>query len=139
MVISKQEIQCPNCRELISIDDVLTRPIEEQIKKKYEIEYNANERALTNKLDVLNREKAELEEKDKNINSIIKDKVTDQLKVERLKLLKDVRAEAEKEQSLKTVLLEDQLKNKDEKLAEARKNEIELRKEKIRLEDDANF
>ena len=136
MVISNQEVQCPKCMELISIDDVLMRQLEEQIKKKYEIEQKANAQALTVKLDTLHREKAELEEKNKNIDSIISDKVTDKLKFEKIKLSKDIRAEVEKEESLKTLFLEEQLKNKDEKLEQARKNEIELRKEKDRLKEE---
>ncbi|MES2142354.1 MAG: DUF2130 domain-containing protein [Pseudomonadota bacterium] len=136
MAINKQEIQCPSCGELISIDDVLTRPIEEQIKKKYEITQKANEQALANKLDAVNRQVAEVEEKNKNINSIIVERLNDQLKIEKNKLFKEVRAEAEQEQSSKTAFLEEQLKNKDEKLVQAKKNEIELRKEKIRLEEE---
>ena len=53
-----------------------------------------------------------------------------------LKLLKEAKVEAEKEQNAKTKFLEEQLKNKDEKLAQATKNEIELRKEKIKLDEE---
>jgi hypothetical protein len=36
MAISEQKIQCPKCGESISIDDVLTRQIEEKIKKDFQ-------------------------------------------------------------------------------------------------------
>ena len=62
--------------------------------------------------------------------------MTDQLKAEKLRIFKEARTEAEKEQNVLTTLLEEQLKNKDEKLAQATKNEVELRKEKIKLEED---
>ena len=52
------------------------------------------------------------------------------------RLFKEAKAEAEKEQSSKTTLLEEQLKSKDEKLAQATKNEVELRKEKLKLEEE---
>ena len=58
------------------------------------------------------------------------EKVAGQLSAAKLKLFKEARAEAEKEQDAKTALLEEQLKNKDEKLTQATKNEVELRKEK---------
>ena len=36
MRTNEQKIQCPKCGESISIDDVLTRQIEEKIKKDFE-------------------------------------------------------------------------------------------------------
>ncbi len=52
------------------------------------------------------------------------------------KIVKEARIEAESEQKAKTALLEEQLKSKDEKLVQATKNEIELRKEKIKLDEE---
>jgi hypothetical protein len=63
-----------------------------------------------------------------------KQKIRDQELTARL--FKEAKAEAEKEQGSKTALLEEQLKSKDEKLAQATKNEVELRKGKIKLEDE---
>ncbi|MBU0574384.1 MAG: DUF2130 domain-containing protein [Candidatus Margulisbacteria bacterium] len=52
------------------------------------------------------------------------------------KIIKQAKTEAEKEQSAKTAFLEEQLKSKETKLAEATKNEIELRKEKSKLAEE---
>jgi hypothetical protein len=136
MAINEQNIQCPKCGESISIDDVLTRQIEEKIKKDLQAAQQVKEQELTHKSEELKKQAAEIAENKKNIDSVIADKVADQLKSEKLKIFKEARTEAEKEQNALTTLLEEQLKNKNEKLAQATKNEIELRKEKIKLEED---
>ena len=136
MAINEQNIQCPKCGESISIDDVLTRQIEEKIKKDLQAAQQVKEQELTHKSEELKKQAAEIAENKKNIDSVIADKVADQLKAEKLKIFKEARTEAEKEQNALTTLLEEQLKNKDEKLAQATKNEIELRKEKIKLVED---
>jgi len=52
--------------------------------------------------------------------------------------LRDQLKEAEAEKEAERKMLEERLKEKDEKLAEASKNEIEIRKEKNKLEEDKN-
>lgn len=136
MRTNEQKIQCPKCGESISIDDVLTRQIEEKIKKDFEATQKIREQELAQKSEELKKQAAEIAESKKNIESVVAEKVAGQLAAEKLKLFKEARAEAEKEQAAKTALLEEQLKNKDEKLTQATKNEVALRKEKIKLEED---
>ncbi len=136
MTISEQKIQCPKCGDLISIDAVLTHQIEEKLRKDFEVTQRIKEQELTNKYEELKKQAAEIAENQKNIDTVIASKVADQLKTEKLRIFKEAKTEAEKEQSSMTMLLEEQLKNKDEKLQQAIKNEIELRYDKIKLEDD---
>ncbi|MCR4321565.1 MAG: DUF2130 domain-containing protein [Candidatus Brocadiaceae bacterium] len=136
MRTNEQKIQCPKCGESISIDDVLTRQIEEKIKKDFEATQKIREQEFAQKSEELKKQAAEIAESKKNIESVVAEKVAGQLSAAKLKLFKEARAEAEKEQDAKTALLEEQLKNKDEKLTQATKNEVELRKEKIKLEED---
>ncbi len=136
MATTEQKIQCPSCGESISIDDVLTRQIEEKIKKSLEAAQKIKEQELAQKTEELKKQATEIAEKNKNIESVIAEQVSDKLNAERIKIFKDARSEAEKEQNAKTALLEEQLKSKDDKLQQATKNEIELRKEKIKLEED---
>lgn len=136
MTTTEQKISCPSCGESISIDDVLTRQLEEKIKKEFEAMQKIKEQELAHKTEELKKQAADIAEKNKNIESVIAEQVSDKLNAERIKIFKDARLEAEKEQNAKTALLEEQLKNKDDKLQQATKNEIELRKEKIKLEED---
>jgi len=133
MTTSEQNIQCPSCGESISIDDVLTKQIEGKIKKDLQAAQQAKEKELTIKLEQLKKQADELAENKKNIDSVIANKVADQLKAEKLRIYQEARAAAEKEQNATTALLEEQLKNK---VQQATKNEVELRKEKIKLEED---
>lgn len=133
---AEQEIQCPKCGESISIDDVLTHQIEEKIRKDIEETQKVKEQALKLKSDALQKQAAEITENQKNIDSVIAERIAEQLQTEKLAIVKNAREEAEKEQNSIKLLLEEQLKNKDEKLQQATKNEIELRKEKIKLEED---
>lgn len=135
-MISEQKIKCPKCEELISIDDVLTHQIEEKIKKSFELEQKVKEQSLNSKIDALKKQEAELAEKRKNIETAVAEKVSDLLAIEKLKIFKEATMAAEKEQDTKIAFLREQLKNKDEKLAQAISNEVESHKEKIKLEED---
>ncbi|MCX6800008.1 MAG: DUF2130 domain-containing protein [Candidatus Falkowbacteria bacterium] len=136
MPINEQKIKCPKCGESISIDDVLTHQIEEKIKKDFEVIQKIKEGELKKQSEDLQKQANEIAENKKDLDLTIAKQVSEQLNQEKIKLFKEARQEAEKEQNAKTTLLEEQLKNKDEKLAAATKNEIELRKEKIKLEED---
>lgn len=105
--MTQQKMHCPKCGELISIDDVLTHQIEEKIK----------------------REQAAIFEKKEQI-------FAETLKKEKLILFKEAKKEAEREQNAMTALLEEQLKNKEERLAQLTQNEIQLRKEKAKLQEE---
>lgn len=133
---TEQKIKCPKCGESISIDDVLTHQIEEKIKKDFETKQKVKEAELEQKEADLKKQADALATSKKEIDSVVAKQVSDKMSEERLKLYKDAKTEAEKEQSAKTALLEEQLKNKEEKLAQATKNEIELRKEKIKLDEE---
>lgn len=136
MPTSDQKIQCPSCGTQISIDAVLSHQIEDKIKKEFESKQKIKEQELAQKFEQLNKQAAQIAESKKNLDAVVSEKLADQLAAEKLRLFKEARAEAEKEQNSKLALLEEQLKNKDAKLAQATKNEIELRKEKEKLSED---
>jgi len=132
----EEKIKCPKCGELISIDSVLSHQIEERIKKEIEVVQKVKEKELDKKSEELKKQAAEIAASKKEIDSLVAGKVAGQLAEEKIKLFKEAKVEAEKEQNAKTELLEEQLKSKDEKLALATKNEVELRKEKIKLDEE---
>lgn len=132
----EEKIKCPKCGELISIDSALSHQIEERIKKEIEVGQKIKEKALEQKSKELEKQAAEIAASKKEIDSLVAEKVAGQLSAEKIKLFKEAKVEAEKEQTAKTALLEEQLKSKDEKLALATKNEVELRKEKMKLDEE---
>ena len=133
---NEQKIKCPNCGESISIDDVLTHQIEEKIKKDFEATQKIKEEELIQKAKELKKQADEIAKSKKDIDLLVADKVAEKVEGEKLKLFNEARAQVEKEKSAEKSFLEEQIKNKDEKLAQAIKNEVELRKEKIKLQED---
>ncbi len=136
MSTTSQKIHCPKCGELISIDAVLTQQIETQIRAKFEAEQQANESVIAQREAELQKEAQKLTVLQKNIDATVAERLSSQLSSEKTRITKEAQVEAEREQRAKTAFLEEQLKNKDEKLAQAQEHELELRKEKIRLQDE---
>lgn len=131
-----QNIQCPKCGESISIDNVLSQQIEQRLKDDFDKKYQAKEKEWKDKSEELRKQSCRIEEDKRMIEVIVSRKVTDQLSSEKSKLIKNIREQIEAEQNERTLLLEEQLKSKNEKLAQATRNEIDLRKEKIKLQED---
>ncbi|MBF0540452.1 MAG: DUF2130 domain-containing protein [Nitrospirae bacterium] len=136
MKTQEQNIKCPQCGVSISIDDVLTRQIEGKIKKDFELAQKAKDEEFAKKSEELKRQASEIEENRKNINLAVASQVATQIENEKLKLFKEAKVEAEKEQNMKTEFLQEKLKDMDEKLTLAKKNEVEMLKEKIKLKED---
>ncbi len=134
--MSEQKIQCPHCGTSISIDDVLTHQIEEKIKKSYTAAQKKQALEYLKKLEAVKKESIEISEAKKNMDLLIAEKLSEQLKSERAKITQQAKIAAEQEQNDKQILLQEQLNAKDRKLAEARKNEIELLREKSQLKEE---
>ncbi len=134
----KQKIECPKCGASISIDDVLTHQIGKKIKKEIEDENRSKEAEITKGKRELEEGQIKFEESQKNAQIEINRKVAEKLNTEKLNLWKQAKIEAEKEKVGEIKILEEQVKDKDEKLKLANQNELELRKEKQKLKDDKN-
>ena len=131
-----QKIQCPKCSTLISIDDVLSHQIEEKMKAEFEKKQKEKELEFSKKANELKKQSDELIAKKNELDSIVSEKVSSQLSAEKLKIYKEAKASIEKEQDDKLAFLQEELKSKNEKLNKANQTEIELRKEKIKFEND---
>jgi hypothetical protein len=136
MSIDEKKIKCPKCGTSISIDDVLTRQISEQIRQEVEGEQKIKEEALARKEKDLDAERMKLDEALKNSEISINQEVAKKIEAERITLLKKAKEEAEKESGAEKKMLEDQLAEKNNKLREANEKELALRKEKNKFEEE---
>jgi hypothetical protein len=136
MAINEQKIQCPKCGESISIDDVLTHQIGEKIKKEMEAVQKQREVELANQQKALAAREVKLEEDAKNIQIEINKKTAEKITTEKAILWKQAKTEAEKQKAAEIRLLEEQLNEKNTKLQEATQNELNLRKEKNKLDEE---
>lgn len=136
MSTEDKKIKCPECGASISIDDVLTQQIGEDIKKEMEVQQKEMEIEIANQKKELESQKKEFENAKEKSQSEIESQVAKKIEAEKINLRKQIKAEAEKEQAAEKKMLEDQLAEKDEKLQKANEKELELRKEKNKLEED---
>ncbi len=108
---TQNEIICPSCQTSISIDDVLTRQIENKFKKDFE----EKERELKKSIEKENEQKLA------DLSTELKAKL---------------KADLAKENDAEYKFLEEQLKEKNEKLKESAQHELELRRQAQQLKDE---
>lgn len=133
---TEQKIKCPECGESISIDDVLTHQIEEKIKKELSKETSLKEADFKKQKKELEEQQKKFEETQKNTQIEINKKVAEKLLTEKGVLWKQAQIEAEKQKIGEMKLLEEQIKDKDEKLAEANTEALKARADRNKLEED---
>lgn len=136
MPVSDQKIQCPKCGSSISIDDVLTHQIEEKIKKDFAIEQKAKEAEIAQQKVELQAKEQRLAEALKSAEIEVNKKVSEKIAAEKPALWKKALAEAEKTKSAEVKMLEEQLKDKDQKLSEANTEALKTRLDKQKLEEE---
>ena len=133
---NKQKIKCPKCGELISIDDVLTQQIGEKIRTEIEVEQKTKETKIADQEKTLEEQIIKFEEAKKNAQVEITKRVAEKLATDRITLWKQAQTEAGKEKEAEKKMLKEQIAEKDIKLQKANDNELVLRKEKMKLEED---
>jgi len=136
MINEEQQIKCPACGESISIDAVLTRQIEDKIKSQLAAEQKAKDLELQNKSDALNKRELEIAEAQKSVDGLVAEKVAEKLIAEKADIIRTSQQQAAKEKEAEMKILEDQLKEKDQKLSNANAEALKLRMERQNLEAD---
>ena len=136
MTTNVQKIQCPKCGVSISIDDVLTHQIEDKIKKELLQEQTAKEVELEKQRTDLKAKELKFEETQKSADIEINKKVAEKMAAEKPGLWKKALVEAEKNKSAELKMLEEQLKDKDQKLSVANTEFLKLRLDKQKFEED---
>lgn len=130
------QIECPKCGELMSIDDALMRQIEQKVKKGFENSQKIKEVEIAKQKQELQIKEQQLLERQKSVEVEINKKTAEKINIEKVALWKKALAEADKNRAAETKLLEEQLRQKDVKLQEATTRELEIRREKNQLEED---
>lgn len=133
---SKQEVKCPKCGALISIDEVLTSQIKESVEKEFENEMKDKEAKIEAKEKELETQKGKMEEEQRNLQAEIEKRVAEDVKNKKATLVEEIKAEVNSEKELEMRMLEEKLVEKERRLKEANENELELRKEKNRIEEE---
>jgi len=137
------KINCPNCKTVLSVDELLINQFEDSIKKDLQSEMRRREDELLEKREEHKTLSLELEKKQEDVDSLIKESVKTQL-LKREQTLKDsIRKEVQEEKTLQLEELEDELNKKSRQLIELNQvkskmkrlsREFEEREAKIHLE-----
>ena len=134
--MTDSKITCPGCGQEISIDEAFTHQIEIKLKKEFESKERIKEQELNDKATELKKKELDLAKAKKSVDVLVAERVSKQINQEKLELWKKAQVEADKKKIAEMKILEEQLKQKDLKLSEAQKNELSVRKEKNRLEEE---
>ena len=137
--MNEPTITCLNCKAEIKLTESLAAPLLESTRQQFAQKIAQNEAEMRKREEAIREQRTAIEKSQKEIDQ----KVADKLKSERETIVaeegKKARAalsdEITKAQQDKTAT-EDLLKERDAKLAEVQKNELELRKERQKLQDE---
>jgi hypothetical protein len=142
VVMTEPTITCPNCKTEIRLTESLAAPLLAATRKDFELRLATKEQEVaTRELGIREKEK-QIAEAKKNLEEQVSEQVSAQLKSERIRVSAE---EAKKAKSAaaaelegmnrELVDLQEVLKVRDEKLAEAQKAQAELIKKQRELDD----
>ena len=134
--MTDSKIICPGCGEEISIDEAFTHQIEIKLKKEFESREKIREQELSDKATELKKKELDLAKAQKSVDALVAERVSKQMNQEKVEMWQKAQAEADKKKIAEMKILEEQLKQKDLKLSKAQENELSVRKEKNRLEEE---
>ncbi|MBV8277901.1 MAG: DUF2130 domain-containing protein [Verrucomicrobia bacterium] len=123
-------LTCPNCGIEIPLEEAVTHRIREELQREFQADFAKREKAFAERELNLARTQAQLEKRSESLDAEIERRVLAQSN----ELLKQARREAETSLGFKLQEVNAQLNEKEKKLAEATKNELELRMKQRALE-----
>ncbi len=126
-----QTIICPNCGKKIPLTETLTHQIKDNLRKEFEVKANELELALAKREKELTEETEKIEKTKQSLEK----QVSERLKAETDKLKREAKKEAIASLEVEFKDLREQNAEKEKKLEEARKAELEFRKKMRELEE----
>lgn len=135
-------INCPNCGTEIKLTESLAAPLLAATKQEYETKLSANNAEIARREKAISDQTKTLEESRAKFDQQVADQVATQLQKDRVRIAEEeskkaqLVAAADLEQQKKQVAdLQDVLKERDKKLAEAQKAQADVLKRQRELDD----
>jgi hypothetical protein len=152
MVMPDVPIECPHCHKSFKLNEMLAAPIIEQTRRKFAREFEEKEEALQERRKAFDDEqdaaKKARKEFEKQRVALAKEKeqideqIADQIEEQRIAIEREATKKAKQkfdeklaERDEEKKELQEQIKEKETKLAEARKQEVEFRRKQRELDD----
>lgn len=135
-------IKCPNCSELIDVNEILYHQLEDEFKeknltekKKFEDEIGKKRVEYKQALEQLKQKEESIQEQKEKFDDELKKATKEQLKLERQKLQQELKQEMQEEQSESIALLKKELDEKSNQVKELNKSKVEIEKLKREKEE----
>lgn len=135
-------IICPNCKTEIKLTESLAAPLIESTRKQFEQQLAQKDSEITQREQMMREKEKQLSEDKRKLEDQVANQVAEQLKAERARVIAEESRKAKlasaaelESKARELVELQELLKFRDEKLAEAQKAQAELIKKQRELDD----
>ncbi len=140
--MTEPTITCPNCKTEIKLTESLAAPLIESTRRQFEQRLAQKDSEIIQREQAMREKEKQLAEDKRRLEDQVADQVAEQLKAERARVIAEeskkakLASAAELENKTRELTeLQELLKSRDEKLAEAQKAQAELIKKQRELDD----
>lgn len=131
---NETQIKCPNCGTSIDVQDILSHQLEDELKKKFNVQLAEEKKKFDKEHEILNNAKQEFEQQKQKENELFQEKLENKLKEEKKSLEEKLNKKFKDEQSEQFALLQKELNEKSIQIQELNKTKAEI--EKLKREKD---
>ncbi len=140
--MTEPTITCPNCKTEIKLTESLAAPLIESTRRQFEQRLAQKDSEIIQREQVMRDKEKQLAEDKRKLDDQVASQVAEQLKAERARVIAEesrkakLASAAELENKARELIeLQEVLKSRDEKLAQAQKAQAELIKKQRELDD----
>jgi len=142
IVMTEPTIVCPNCKTEVKLTESLAAPLIESTRRQFEQRLAQKDTEIIQREQAMREKEKQLSEDKRKLDDQVASQVAEQLKAERVRVIAEeskkakLASAAELENKARELAeLQEVLKSRDEKLAEAQKAQAELIKKQRELDD----
>lgn len=140
--MTEPTITCPNCKTEIKLTESLAAPLIESTRRQFEQRLAQKDSEIIQREQTMREKEKQLAEDKRRLEDQVADQVAEQLKAERARVIAEESKKAKlasatelENKARELTELQEVLKSRDEKLAEAQKAQAELIKKQRELDD----
>jgi len=131
-ISGNNQVKCPNCGAAIDVQDILAHQLEDEIKKKFQVQAAEEKKKLEAETENLQRAVNEFEKKKRQENELFQQRLEKQLNEEKKNIEERLKIKLQDEQSEQFNALQKELNEKSEQLKELNRSKAEIEKLKRR-------
>lgn len=130
------KIKCPKCNFEISIDEVLSHQLQEELRLEFEEKQKIKETELLKKEEEIANQKKQLDAAKDELSKKVDEEVESRLKTEKSEIEKKIKEDVSKENIQELTALKTSLKEKEDNLDKLRKEQADVLIEKQKLDEE---